>query len=255
MHVKRWLAVCMLGAVVAGAAHAEAISVAVASNFLKPLRYIGIEFEARTGHTLVISAGSTGNLYTQILNGAPYEVFLAADEREPARLERDGLAVPGSRFTYAVGRLALWSADPKRIAGDGEALLRRGAYTRLAIANPKTAPYGAAAMDVLRHLGLVEATAGKLVRGENIGQTFQFVASGNADLGFVALAQVREVGRGNYWEVPAAWHVPVRQQAVLTTKGKDRPGAAALLEFLHSEAVRELLVTRYGYDVEPGPTR
>lgn len=238
----------MLSCVVLPPAAADTVSVAVASNFLAPLRALSETFERQSGHRLRISSGSTGKLYAQIAHGAPFDVFLAANEREPARLEREGLAAADSRFTYALGRLVLWSRAPDRIPGDGAALLQAGSFGRLAIANPKTAPYGAAAMAVLRHLGLAEALAGKLVRGENIGQAFQYVASGNVELGLVAFSQVLATEEpGSVWQVPDAWYPPIAQQAVLLERAQGAQAAEEFLAFLKSDAVRRELMARFGY--------
>ncbi|MDD3449969.1 MAG: molybdate ABC transporter substrate-binding protein [Gammaproteobacteria bacterium] len=233
-------------------ARAGEVSVAVAANFKATLEEVGAAFTRATGHQVLASSGSTGKLYTQITQGAPFAVLLAADSARPERLEREGHAVAGSRFTYAVGRLVLWSPDPDRVDAEG-AVLRDPGLQRLAIANPRSAPYGAAAQEVLEGLGLWDALQPRLVRGENIGQTFQFVASGNAPLGFVALAQVRAGGQpGSQWLVPQALHAPIEQQAVLLGSGANNPAARAFLDYLRGpEAVA--IIERYGYDV-PGPT-
>jgi molybdate transport system substrate-binding protein len=197
----------------------------------------------------VLSFGATGAFYAQIRNGAPFQVFLAADAKTPERLEQEGLAVAGTRFTYATGQLALWSAAPGRVDAQGE-VLRGASFERLAIANPKLAPYGAAAMQTLDKLGLLPALQGKLVQGENIAQTFQFVASGNAALGFVALSQVRarEPGaRGSAWLVPAELHEPIRQDAVLLAAGRENAAATALLLFLRGESARAV-IREFGYE-------
>ncbi|MBO8086116.1 MAG: molybdate ABC transporter substrate-binding protein [Marichromatium sp.] len=222
---------------------AEEVRVAVAANFTAAMKEIATAFEAATGHTTRISFGSTGKLYTQIVNGAPFDVFLAADQRRPALLVEEGRA--SAPFTYAIGELALWSADPALIT-DGAALLESGAFDRLAIANPKTAPYGAAAMEVLESLGLAETLAPKLVRGDNIAQTYQFVATGNAELGFVALAQIALDPSGSRWEVEQSHYSPIRQDAVLLEGAGSNPAAQALLDYLQGEAARAV-ITRYGY--------
>ena len=225
----------------ANAAAAE-VHVAVAANFATPARQLAEPFLRGTGHRLVLSAGSTGKFYAQIKSGAPFEVLLSADQATPRRLEHDGLAVPGTRFTYATGRLALWS-----VRGNvpiGEALLRKNEFQRLAIANPRLAPYGAAAQEVLQKLGLWANLRAKLVQGENIAQTFQFVSSGNAELGFVALSQVQG---GSHWLVPATLHAPLKQDAVLLARGKDNAAAASFLAFLRGEPARKL-IRAYGYE-------
>lgn len=231
-------------------AQAAEVSVAVAANFTAPMQKVAAAFEAATGHRAVLAFGSTGRFYAQVRNGAPFQVLLAADDETPARLEKEGLAVPGSRFTYATGRLVLWSAKPGLVDGQGEVLRQGGAY-RLALADPRVAPYGAAAMQVLDRLGLLAAWQPKLVQGESIAQAWQFVASGNAALGFVALAQVMAGGRidkGSGWVVPAALHAPIRQDAVLLATGKDNAAAAALLAFLRSDKARAI-IRAHGYEL------
>jgi len=222
------------------------VKVAVAANFTAAMKEIATAFEAATGHEVIISYGSTGKLYAQILNGAPFEIFLAADRERPQLLTEQGQA--STPFTYAVGKLVLWSADPDLIAA-GSTALKTEDYTKLAIANPKTAPYGAAAIQVLEALGVLDAVRPKLVRGDNIAQTYQFVLTGNAQLGFVALAQVTLDSRGSRWEPPQALYDPIRQDAVLLTQGKDNPAATALVEFLQGTEARAV-IEKYGYGVE-----
>ena len=227
---------------------ADEVQVAVAANFTAPMQDIAQAFEQDTGHRVVAAFGSTGQLYAQINHGAPFEVFLAADDTTPARAESEGLAVAGSRFTYATGALALWSADTNLI-NDGEQLLRSGDFEHLAIANPKTAPYGLAATQVMQALNLTDALNPKLVEGQSIGQTHQFVASGNAQLGFVALSQVSrngEITSGSAWQVPAALYEPIHQDAVLLNKGANNAAAAALLEYLQGERAAAV-ISSYGY--------
>jgi molybdate transport system substrate-binding protein len=227
-------------------AAAGEVKAAVAANFTAAMKEIAPAFEAATGHTLVASYGSTGKIYAQIKNGAPFEVFLAADQKRPQMLEEEGVA--SGRFTYAVGRLVLWSADPDLVDAEG-AVLKSGSFRHLAIANPVTAPYGAAAMQVIERLGLQDALEPKLVRGDNIAQTYQFVATKNAELGFVALAQVALDPAGSRWSVPAELHDPIRQDAVLLDKGKDNPAAVALMEYLKGPEARAV-IERFGYGVE-----
>ena len=227
---------------------ADELQVAVAANFTAPMQEIAQAFEQDTGNRVVAAFGSTGQLYAQISHGAPLEVFLAADATTPARIEQDGLAVTGTRFTYATGALALWSADASLIS-DGEQLLRSGSFQHLAIANPKTAPYGLAAKQVMQRLGLSAALAHTLVEGQSIGQTYQFVASGNAELGFVALSQVYrngEITTGSAWQLPAELYEPIHQDAVLLDKGADNPAAAALLSYLKGERAAAI-IRSYGY--------
>lgn len=232
----------------AGTAAAGEVRVAVAANFAGPMRQIAGQFERESGHTVHISLGATGAFYAQIRHGAPYDVLLAADDDVPARLEREGAAVAGSRFTYAVGRLVLWSAKAG-IADAGPEALRKAAFSHLAIANPRLAPYGRAAAEALAALGLADAMAARLVQAENIGQAYQFVASGNAQLGFVAMSQVYEDGRlrsGSAWIVPENLHAPIRQDAVLLEKGREQQAAQALMRYLRGESSRRTM-RRYGY--------
>jgi len=222
---------------------ADEVQVAVAANFTAPMKAIAAEFEKATGHKAQLSFGATGKFYAQIRNGAPFQVFLSADDETPAKLEQEGLAVQGSRFTYAVGTLALWSARPDFVDAKGE-VLSRGSFAHLAVANPKLAPYGAAAMETLDKLGLTSKLQAKFVQGENIAQTYQFVMSGNAELGFVALSQIMKDGRigsGSAWIVPAEMHRPIRQDAVILAPGRDNAAANALLRFLRTRAVLAII--------------
>lgn len=230
-------------------AHAAQVRVAVAANLAQPMQEIARGFAQATGHQALLVPGSTGKFYAQVRNGAPFDVLLAADHETPARLEREGLAVPRSRFTYATGRLALWSARAGMVEGD--TVLRRPPAGPLAIADPRVAPYGAAAREVLERLGLLAAWQPHLVQGESIGQAFQFVASGNAPLGFVALSQVTAAGRltsGSAWVVPADLHRPLLQDAVLLAPGRDNAAASALLMYLRGDAARAVL-RAHGYEV------
>lgn len=229
-----------------GPSMAGEIRVAVASNFAEAARTLARAFEQRTGHQVRLSVGSTGKHYAQIHHGAPFEVFLAADAKRPMLLEKEGKTVPGSRFTYAVGQLVLWSPDPGLVDEQGRVLDRR-AFRHLAIANPRLAPYGLAAMEVLQQRGLWDDLQRRFVRGENIGQTFQFVASGNADLGFVAGSQlILDEGPrpGSYWRVPPILHTPIVQQAVLV---KNEPIAIEFLAFLESEEGKSI-IHQFGYE-------
>lgn len=233
---------------VAAGLRADEIQVAVASNFAAPAKRIAAEFERSTGHKAHLSFGATGKFYAQIANGAPFDVLLAADDETPARLVREGLARSGSQTPYAVGRLILWSPRPDRVDGSGD-ILRRGDFARLALANPKTAPYGAAAIEAMTSLGLLPALQGKFVLGENIAQAYQFVASGNADLGFIALSQVWANGQltqGSGWIVPADLHQPIRQDAVVLTRTAVPAAASALLAYLKGDRARAVIKT-YGY--------
>ena len=232
------------------AAHAAEAQVAVAANFAEPIKAIATVLQKTTGHTLKISTGASGAFYTQIKNGAPFEVFLSADNERPEMLEKDGLAQSGTRFTYATGKLVLWSVKPGRVDGQG-AVLKASDLGKVGFANPKTAPYGAAALQVLDKLGLKDALAPKLVQGESIGQTFNFVKTGNADVGFVAMSQVLEGGQlkeGSMWVVPQASYDPIRQDAVLLKKGAGNEAAKALLQLLQSPNIKDL-IRSYGYDL------
>ncbi len=231
-------------------AWADEVQVAVAANFTAPIQAIAKDFEKDTGHKLVAAFGATGQFYAQIKNGAPFEVFLAADDSTPAKLEQEQQIVPGSRFTYAIGTLALWSAKPGYVDDQG-AVLKQNDYKHLSIANPKTAPYGLAATQVLDKLKLTEATKDKLVEGQNITQAYQFVSTGNAELGFVALSQIYKDGKvqsGSAWIVPAQLHEPIRQDAVILDKGKDNPAAKALVEYLKGPKAAEVIKS-YGYEI------
>lgn len=229
---------------------ADEVQVAVAANFTAPIQAIAKDFEKDTGHTLVASFGATGQFYAQINNGAPFEVFLAADDSTPAKLEQEKQTVEGSRFTYAIGTLALWSAKPGYVDAQGE-VLKTNDYKHLSIANPKTAPYGLAATQVLAKLNLTEATKGKLVEGQNITQAFQFVSTGNAELGFVALSQIYKEGKvenGSAWIVPSSLHDPIRQDAVILNKGKDNPAAKAFIDYLRGPKATAVIKS-YGYQI------
>ena len=230
-------------------ATADEISVAVATNFAEPMQEIATAFEKKTGHKAQISPASTGKLYSQIKNGAPFEIFLSADDTTPAILEKEGLAVIDSHFTYATGKLVLWSAKP-RFVDDQGAVLKEGKFSHLAIANPATAPYGVAAVDTLKKLDLLAVIQPKFVQGDNITQTFQFVSTGNAELGFVALSQVFKDGKissGSAWLVTPSLYEPLHQDAVLLNKGRSKPAAKALLDYLKSDEAKHI-IRRYGYD-------
>ncbi len=240
----------LLGSLATGWCHAGEVSVAVAANFTAPMQKIAQAFAQDTGHQAVLAFGSTGKFYAQIQHGAPFQVLLAADDDTPARLEKEGLAVAGTRFTYATGRLVLWSPVPGLVDSQGE-VLRKGTFTRIALADPKLAPYGAAALQTLEQLGLAAALQPRMVQGENIGQTYQFVATGNAALGFVALSQVMVEGRiaqGSAWVVPAHLHSPLRQDAVVLAAGKDKPAALALVAYLKGDKARAIL-RAFGYEL------
>jgi molybdate transport system substrate-binding protein len=225
-------------------AQAGETKIAVAANFAATAREIGAGFEAATGHRALFSFGSTGQLYVQITQGAPYEVFLAADRLRPARAIEEGFAVAGSRFTYAVGRLVLFSADPALVRGPET--LSAAKFARIAIANPATAPYGQAALETMTALGVYDALAGRIVRGTNIAQAYQFVETANAPLGFVALSQIADHDKGSRWLVPEELHSPIAQDAVLLKRGAENAAARAFLAYLRSPAARAI-TEKYGY--------
>ena len=233
--------------IVSSYALAGEIRVAVASNFSNAMVAIADQFETETGHTVKLSFGSTGKHYAQIVNGAPFDAFFAADVKRPELLEKEGLGMAGSRFTYAVGKLILWSPEPDLVDPHAD-ILKQGTFRHLAIANPKLAPYGVAARQVLQSLELWQDMQGRLVRGENIGQAFQFVASGNAELGFVARSQLKYPGQeatGSAWEVPQSLYDPIEQQAVLLN---DKQAARAFMSFVHSDsAIR--IIRAHGYEI------
>jgi len=232
----------------AGRVQADTALIAVAANFAKPAERLIQAFAAESGHEIEVSAGSTGTLAAQIRNGAPFTLLLSADERRPEELEAEGLAVAGSRFTYAVGKLVLWGPDPRWVVLDPTASLTNPQLTHLAIANPEVAPYGRAAQEALTALGVWDAVQAKLVRGEDVAQAYQFVASGNAELGFLALSQVLDQS-GSRWEVPQDLYGPIRQQAVLLKPGEGSAAAKAFLDYLRSEPAREI-IRAAGYGVE-----
>lgn len=231
-------------------ARADEIQIAVAANFTAPMKRIAADFEKESGHKAQLVFGATGKFHAQIRNGAPFEILLAADDETPAKLESEGAAVAGTRFTYALGRLVLWSARPAYVDGKGE-VLTKGEFKHLSIANPRLAPYGAAAVETLTALKLLDAVRAKLVQGENIAQAHQFVASGNAELGFVALSQVMRdgrIGEGSGWVVPPTLHRPIRQDAVVLDKGKGKPAVAALMSYLRGDKARAVIKS-FGYEI------
>ncbi|GIZ13209.1 molybdate ABC transporter substrate-binding protein [Pseudomonas sp. NCCP-436] len=242
------LSLAALALLLAGTANAGEVRVAVAANFTAPLQALAPEFEKATGHKLTASFGASGQFYAQISHGAPFDVLLSADDSTPARLEKEGHSVPESRFTYAIGSLVLWSADDSYLDGT-DAALKAGQFRHLSIANPKAAPYGLAATQVLDRLGLSEAVQSKLVEGQNITQVHQFVSTGNAELGFIALSQVYRDGKlssGSAWIVPEAMYDPIRQDALILRQGANNPAATALVEYLKSpEAAR--VIESFGY--------
>lgn len=237
-----------VGLACAGVAMAAEVSVAVAANFTAPMQKIAQMFEQDTGHKAVLSFGSTGNLYAQIKNGAPFQILLAADDETPARIEKENLGVANSRFTYATGKLVLWSARVGRVDNQG-LVLQAADLGKVALASPKVAPYGAAAVEAMGQLGLTTALAPRLVQGESIGQAFAFAATGNADVGFVALSQVLEGGKlksGSVWVVPQHLYSPIRQDAVVLKKAATNAAAQALVTLLQSPNVKDL-IRSHGY--------
>ena len=246
--MKPVAAILIAGLFLSAPLQAAELSVAVAANFTAPMQKIAAAFEKETGHKLALSFGSTGKFYAQIKNGAPFEVLFAADDETPARLEQEGQSVAGTRFTYAIGKLVLWSKQPGLVDGKGE-VLRTGSFERIALADPKLAPYGAAAMQTLTQLGLADTLSSKFVQGENIGQAYQFVATQNAPLGFVALSQVYAEGRvteGSAWMVAETLYEPIRQDALILAKGKDNTAAAELMRYLQGDAAKAV-IRSYGY--------
>jgi molybdate transport system substrate-binding protein len=240
----------MLSGLLNISAFAGEASIAVASNFFAPMQQIAELFQKESGNTVKVSFGSTGKFYAQIKGGAPFDVFVAADSATPQRLEEEGMTVNGSRFVYALGKLVLWSAQPGYVDDKGE-VLRKGGYSKLAIAHPKLAPYGMAAKQTLDGLGLWDVVQNKLVTGENITQAWQFAATGNAELAFVALSQVMHDGKvstGSWWVVPAYMYNPIRQSAVLLSAAKDQAVAQAFLDFLKSEKAAAV-IRSYGYEL------
>ena len=232
------------------AAHAEQVNIAVAANFTAPMKAIVAQFEKETAHRATVSFGATGKFYAQVKSGAPFDVFLSADDETPARLEKEGDAVAGSRFTYAVGRLVLWSAKPDYVDAKGE-VLKGGSFAKIALAAPKVAPYGRAAVEAMTQLGLLAVLQPKFVQGESIGQAYSFVATGNAALGFVALSQVFEDGKlktGSAWIVPTNLHSPLRQDAVILAHGRDNKAAADFMRFLKTDKPQRVMRS-FGYEI------
>jgi molybdate transport system substrate-binding protein len=234
--------IAALCAAIVSPTQAGEITVATAANFVGTLESLKKDFEATGEHKLQIISGATGKFAAQISEGAPFDVFLSADDKATKKLAQDGHAIAETEFTYAVGTLALYSADPKLIHDDGEAILKGGNFSKLAIANPKLAPYGVAAESTIKALGLTDLLTSKIVMGENIAQAFQLIDSGNAELGFVALSQVlgsKSGQKGSHWIVPANLHEPIRQNAILLARAKDNPDARAFLAFLKSPEAKD----------------
>ena len=248
-NIVKIVLVAVLSLLFAIPAMAAEVHVAVAANFTAPMKQIAADFEKETGHKVVLSFGASGKFYAQIKNGAPFQILLSADDEKPIQLVKDGLAVADSRFTYAIGTLVLWSAKPGFVDAKGE-VLSKGHFNKIALANPKLAPYGTAAIELLTKQGLLTSLTPKFVQGENISQTFQFVSTGNAELGFVALSQVMKDGKvtsGSAWIVPGRLHSPIRQDAVLLATGRDNAAAKALLGYLKSDKAKKI-IRSYGYE-------
>ena len=241
--MMRLLASFIITEIISISALAAEVHVAVAANFTKPMKQLQREFEQVSQHTIIISFGSSGQLYSQIKNGAPYEVLLSADRDRPERLVAEGEAVSDSLFTYAVGKLVLWSKQDHLVDKAGK-VLSSSQFQHVAIANPQTAPYGTAAKQVMEKLGVWEALQNKIVQGENITQTYQFVATGSAELGFIALSQYQ--GNGSHWLVPQAQYSPIEQGAVLLKKGKNHPAAQDFITFLQTPAAHAV-IKKFGY--------
>ena len=231
----------------AGPASAADTQVVVAANFTEPAKEIAAAFKTATGNTANLSFGSSGQIYTQMAHGAPYEVFLSADADRPIKAEQDGLGVAGSRFTYAIGRLVLYSKTPG-LVDEGGAVLKGGRFTKLSIADPTAAPYGVAAIQTMKKLGVYDSLKPKIVQGSSITQAYQFVQTGAAEVGFVALSQVATQTGGSRWIVPANLHQPIDQQAVLLKTGARKPAARAFLQFLKGPEAKAI-IRRYGYEV------
>ncbi len=249
MKFERSVFACVWLLAGSGAACAGEVAVAVASNFSAPMQQIAAAFAQDTGHKALLSFGATGKLYAQIVHGAPFGVLLAADQSTPQKLAQQGVGDEATRMTYAIGRLVLWSHQSGVVDAQGK-VLERTDWRHLAVANPKLAPYGVAAMQTLDKLGVRARVHDRIVQGESIAQTYQFTASGNAELGFVALSQVMDKGRlrqGSAWVVPADWHSPIRQDAIVLTPGRNNPAAAALMQYLRSEKARAIIQS-YGYE-------
>jgi molybdate transport system substrate-binding protein len=246
----RHLLASVLFALALPIAHAGETTIAVAANFTGPMELIKPAFEKTTGHTLTVAYGTVGKFYAQIKNGAPFDVIVSSDEAVPIRLEKDGLALPETRYTYAIGKLMLWSSKPG-VVDDKGAVLKGGDFRHLAVANPKLAVYGGAAVEVMDKLGLRTTLEPKWVLGENITQTYQFVASGNAELGFVALSQIYKDGRyadGSHWAVPQDLYPALRQDVVLLSRGKDNAAARALVDYLRSDFAKQV-IRAHGYEL------
>ena len=230
-----------------GAAFAGQTNVAVAANFTEAAKEIAAAFKAKTGHEAVLSFGATGQLYTQITQDAPFQILLAADAERPQKAVDDGLGVKESKYTYAVGKLVLWSKTEGLVKG--EETLKSGGFKKISIANPATAPYGAAAIEAMKRLGVHETLAPRIVQGNNIAQAYQFIDTGNAELGFVALSQLKDVTAGSRWTVPQAFYLPIKQDAVLLKKGVGNEAATTFMTFLKGPEATAI-IKQYGYGID-----
>jgi molybdate transport system substrate-binding protein len=242
------LVLLLLGTLLAAQVHAAEVKVAVAANFAKTLEDITVQFEKDTGHKVLATPGATGKFYAQIINGAPFEVLISADDETPRKLAKEAKAIAETQFTYAIGTLALWSPDTN-LVDQGGGVLKTDKFKFLAIANAKVAPYGQAAVQTMLKLGVLTKIEPRVVQGENIAQTYQFVTSGNAQLGFVALSQITENGKvksGSAWSVPQEFHDQIKQDAILLNNGKDSIAARALLDYLKSDKAKKIIAS-YGY--------
>ena len=229
-------------------AHAESLTVAVAANFKKPAEEVGAAFKAKTGVDVKYAFGATGQFAAQIRNGAPFDILLAADDTTAPALAKDGFAVASSNFVYARGTLILYSTTLP-VKEQGEQILRKGDFAHVSIANPKTAPYGAAAIEAMQKMGVYDAIKPKIVEGSNIGQTFDFVATGNAQVGFVALSQGIGAGKGQWWVVPQSDYAPIDQSGIVLKPGADKPAAKAYLDFLRTSPEARAVIAKYGYSI------
>ena len=245
--MRRFILVAARSALLATAAHANTVNVAVAANFTDAANEIAVAFAEASDHEAVLSFGATGQFYTQITQGAPFEVFLAADDERPTLAIEEGYGVEGSVFTYAIGQLVLYSIEEGKVTGPET--LEANDFQQIAIANPETAPYGKAAVETMEALGVYESLQPKIVQGQNIGQAYQFVETGNAEVGFVALGQVSQTEAGSRWVVPQENYEPIRQDAVLLTTGEDNPAAKAFLEFLQGDEAAAI-IEKYGYALD-----
>lgn len=245
--VGKRVAVAALGVALTGPAFAGQARVAVAANFTAAAKEIAAAYKTDSGNDIVLSFGSTGALYNQISQGAPFDVFLAADDKRPERAVKNGYGVKGTTFTYAIGKIVLYSANPKLV--EGAKTLKAGKFEKIAIADPKTAPYGTAAVEAMKKLGVYEQVKPKIVEGNNIAQTFQFVATGNAELGFVALSEVAGKEGGSRWVVPAANYTPIRQDAALLKNGEENAAARGFIAFLKGPKAAKI-IEKYGYGTD-----